>query len=67
MNKWNLVSEELPEDDKLKLTYIENEINPIYNSYKVCHYEGDNWYCVGGRNSQEVVSRWLDIPEYKNK
>lgn len=65
MSKWNLVGSKLPDDDKLKLVYIEDEIDPIYNSYGLCHYERNNWYCDGGRNSQEVVTRWMDIPEYK--
>lgn len=60
---WISVEEDLPKDDKLKLVYIEHINNPIFNTFKVCHYEGDNWYCLGGRNSQEVVTKWVEIPQ----
>lgn len=61
--KWINVEENLPEDDRCVTAYLENLENPLYNGLKICNYIDGKWYCRGGRNSQEEVIRWTEIPQ----
>lgn len=60
---WISVEEALPEDDKPVTAYVENIENPLFNELKICSYINGTWYCKGGRNSQETVVKWGEIPQ----
>jgi len=67
MSKWNLVGEELPEDDRTVVCYIDNKKEPHWSGVRLGSYLNNNWYLQGGRASHEIVSRWIDIPKYKTE
>jgi len=62
-NKWHLVEDKTPDNDRHVLVWVNNTKTPGWSEYRIASYHG-NWYCVGGRKSYEIVERWTEIPEY---
>lgn len=59
--KWVSVEDYLPEDDREVLCYIENKENPNWSENRLGSYIDENWYCKGGRESHEIVTKWQEI------
>ena len=65
--KWISVDEQLPDNERTVLVWINNTENPQWNNYRLGSYLNEKWYCVGGRKSHEIVTHWSSIPAPKNK
>ena len=63
--KWISVDEQLPDNDRTVLVWINNTQNPQWSGYKLGAYLNKNWYCQGGRKSHEIVTDWAQIPAKK--
>jgi hypothetical protein len=62
-NKWNKVTDKLPKNDREVVCYIDNEDNPDWSGNRLGSYINEKWYCKGGRDNNEVVTRWFKIPK----
>ena len=60
--KWKKVEEELPNNDRTVLVWINNAQNPQWSTYGLGSYIDDNWYIRGGRETHEIVEKWIEIP-----
>ena len=63
--KWISAEEQLPDDERTVLVWINNIENPQWNNYRLGSYLNEKWYCVGGRKSHEIVTHWSSIPAPK--
>ena len=63
--KWIDVNDELPDDDRTVLVWINDTENPQWSGYKLGSYLNEKWYCNGGRKSHEIVTDWCNIPAKK--
>jgi hypothetical protein len=63
--KWISVEEQLPENDKTVLVWVDNIETPQWSSYGLGSYIGENWYLKGGRETHEIVTDWCQIPAKK--
>jgi hypothetical protein len=63
--KWINVEEQLPDNDRTVLVWINNTENPQWSGYKLGAYLNEKWYCDGGRESHEIVTGWCQIPASK--
>jgi len=61
--KWINIEDELPEDDRTVVCWAENTENSLYSELKLGNYINEKWYCKGGRNSQEIITKWQKIAE----
>lgn len=64
MKNWINVEDKLPNDDREVLIYVRNLSEPHWSDNKIGAYINNRWYARSGLNSEEVVAKWLDIPEY---
>lgn len=63
--KWISVEEELPDNDRAVLVWVNNLETPRWSGYKLGSYIDSKWYCDGGRKSHEVVTQWFSFPTIK--
>ena len=63
--KWISVEEQIPDNERTVLVWIDNTENPQWNNYRLGSYLNEKWYCVGGRKSHEIVTHWSSIPAPK--
>lgn len=59
--KWKKVEEELPNNDRTVLVWVNNTQNPHWSTYNLGSYTDDNWYVRGGRGNHEIVEKWVEI------
>ena len=63
--KWISVEEQIPDNERTVLVWINNIENPQWDNYRLGSYLNEKWYCVGGRKSHEIVTHWSSIPAPK--
>lgn len=63
--KWISVKDQLPNDDRTVLVWVDNLQYPQWSNYKLAAYINKNWYCNSGRETHEIVTDWCDIPARK--
>lgn len=63
--KWKKVEEELPNNDRTVLVWVNRTQNPLWSTYDLGSYIGNNWYLKGGRESHEIVTDWCDISKIR--
>lgn len=63
--KWISVDDQLPNDDRAVLVWVNNTENPQWSTYTLGSYIEDKWYLKGGRKNHEIVTDWCEIPAKK--
>ena len=63
--KWISINDQLPNDDRTVLVWVNNTENPQWDTYGLGSYIDGKWYLKGGRKNHKIVTDWCEIPTKK--
>ncbi len=64
-NNWIDIKDNLPNNDRQVLCYVNNLETPRWSGYNLGSYINEKWYLQNGIKCHEVVEMWFDFPQIK--
>ena len=61
--KWTDIKQQLPDNDRMVLVWVEDKQNFQWSNYALGTYQNEKWYLQNGRDSHEIVTHWSKIPK----